>query len=111
MDKIVRYYFAQPSLVTTTPPLPKGTSPTGPGPAKADSTPKGSKIGGIGGLGGIGGIGGSGDRGNGGPAYGGGREHYIYSSDDTFSKVRDYLSRWQAKYLPHILCQNYVYYT
>ena len=35
--------------------------------------------------------------------YGGGREHYVYSSDDTMSKVHNYLSKWQRKNLNNIL--------
>jgi len=35
-------------------------------------------------------------------AFGGGREHYVYSSDDTSLRVAEYLTRWQNKHLNHI---------
>eukprot|EP00026_Physarum_polycephalum_P004632 Phypoly_transcript_04654.p1 GENE.Phypoly_transcript_04654~~Phypoly_transcript_04654.p1 ORF type:complete len:324 (+),score=53.31 Phypoly_transcript_04654:367-1338(+) len=35
-------------------------------------------------------------------SYGGGREHYVYSSDDTSSRVAEYLTRWQNKHLIQI---------
>lgn len=92
MDKIVRYYFDQ---------TPKQTPVSTPPPPTNKAQPTlgvKTKVGSSGG----GGSGGSGDKGNGGPAYGGGRDHYLYSADDTFTKVKDYLTRWQTKYLPHI---------
>lgn len=32
-----------------------------------------------------------------------GTDHYLYSQDDTMSKVKDHISRWQAKNLLSIL--------